>query len=342
MNEARPIEIVGGGLAGLTLGLALCRAHVPTTIFESGSYPRHRVCGEFMAGLKPATLDHLGINAFVADAVPNVQVAWFQHGRVINRHSLPFPALSLSRHVLDARLAEAFVAAGGELRTHTRIDTTDAPAGRVFASGRQRGPRSEWLGLKIHLRQVRLAGDLEFHLGRDAYVGLCRIENNGVNVCGLFRKNDDTSGTGVQLLLSYLDACGLRALGERLIAGEFDPASFCATAGLSFTAPSATDRLNLGDAFAAIPPYTGHGMSLAFESASCALDPLIRWSRGTGGWPATLSTINTAMRARFGRRLRLARVFHPFVFSARYQTILGFLNRTGLLPLRALTLAVHR
>ena len=340
MNAERPVEIVGGGLAGLSLGLALQRAHVPTTIFETGRYPRHRVCGEFMAGLKPATLDRLGLHPFLADAVPNSRVAWFQRGELINRHTLPSPALSLSRHALDARLADAFVSAGGQLRTQTRVDLAEVPPGRVFACGRQRA-QSDWLGLKIHVHHLRLIGELEFHLGRDAYVGLCRIEDGAVNVCGLFRKHDAASGTGLRLLVSYLEACGLRALGERLVTGDLDESSFCATAGLSFTTPPATDRVNLGDAFASIPPYTGHGMCLAFESAESALDPLIAWSRGAAEWPDTLRAITTTLRLRFSRRLRLARALHPFLFSARYQTILGLVNRTGLLPLRALTHAVH-
>ena len=51
MKSLQPIEIVGGGLAGLSLGLALRQQDIPVTLFEAGSYPRHRVCGEFITGL---------------------------------------------------------------------------------------------------------------------------------------------------------------------------------------------------------------------------------------------------------------------------------------------------
>ena len=53
--QLAPIEIIGGGLAGLSLGLALRRGGVPVTLHEAGEYPRHRVCGEFITGLDPAT-----------------------------------------------------------------------------------------------------------------------------------------------------------------------------------------------------------------------------------------------------------------------------------------------
>ena len=44
------LTIVGGGLAGLTLGIGLRQRGVPVTVYEAGRYPRHRVCGEFISG----------------------------------------------------------------------------------------------------------------------------------------------------------------------------------------------------------------------------------------------------------------------------------------------------
>ena len=45
----RAVTIIGGGLAGLTLGIGLRQRGVPVTISEAGDYPRHRVCGEFIS-----------------------------------------------------------------------------------------------------------------------------------------------------------------------------------------------------------------------------------------------------------------------------------------------------
>ena len=46
-----PISIAGGGLAGLSLGIALQSRGVSVTLHEASTYPRHRVCGEFISGV---------------------------------------------------------------------------------------------------------------------------------------------------------------------------------------------------------------------------------------------------------------------------------------------------
>jgi 2-polyprenyl-6-methoxyphenol hydroxylase-like FAD-dependent oxidoreductase len=68
MAEAKRITIVGGGLAGLTLGIALRQREVAVTICEAGHYPRHRVCGEFISGRGQATLARLGMSKLINES----------------------------------------------------------------------------------------------------------------------------------------------------------------------------------------------------------------------------------------------------------------------------------
>mgnify|MGYP001386703205 CR=1 FL=1 len=72
MASLKPITIVGGGLAGLTLGIGLRRRGVPVAIWEAGHYPRHRVCGEFISGRGQETLTRLGLRELLdrAGAIP--------------------------------------------------------------------------------------------------------------------------------------------------------------------------------------------------------------------------------------------------------------------------------
>ena len=62
------ITIVGGGLAGLTLGIGLRQRGVAVTLWEAGRYPRHRVCGEFISGRGQSSLARLRLLGLVQSA----------------------------------------------------------------------------------------------------------------------------------------------------------------------------------------------------------------------------------------------------------------------------------
>lgn len=337
----RRIEIIGGGLAGLSLGIALRRASVPVTVHEAGGYPRHRVCGEFITGLASSTIDRLGLQRALSGALRHREVAWSVGGRTPQIQRLPAPALGLSRHLLDDRLATMLVELGGELRTHSRIEDLASVAGRVYSTGRRRSKDSRWLGLKVHVRGLRLTRDLEMHLGDHCYVGLARIGDNAVNVCGLFRRRP-LRGQGVALLDEYLRAGGLGLLAERLESAAPDVESFCAVAALGFDRRTRSDsRICLGDASAMIPPFTGNGMAMAFQSAELALEPLVEFARGRADWAMTCRVINTALRRRFRMRLASADAFHPFLLRPSRQRWFAALGRTRLLPFGPLYATMH-
>jgi flavin-dependent dehydrogenase len=340
MPSLLPIQIVGGGLAGLAAGLALRRAGVPVTVFEAGDYPRHRVCGEFISGLDDATSRELGLWEFMADAHPHRSVTYHLRDRPLRPFSLPATAWGISRHTLDTRFAEAFVAAGGDLRTQTRVPESDTPPGRVFAAGRSRkGPF--WVGLKVHVRGVELATDFEIHLGDRAYVGLSRIETGEVNVCGIFSQRDVLE-RGPALIPAYLEAAGLGALAGRLRAADADCASFCVTAAtLGDRGVAATDRVRIGDACASIAPFTGNGLAMALQSASLAVAPLKAYSRSDSGWAESVRAIAVAQGRRFRRRLLLSSLLHPFFLERRRQSWLAALVSHNLVPFRAFYAALH-
>lgn len=341
MTALRPIEIVGGGLAGLSLGLALRRAGVPVTVLEAGTYPRHKVCGEFIAGLSDKTIARLGLAPFLADALRLREIAWFigpDGEKPARLQRLPSPALGLSRHDLDARLAAAFTAAGGTLLTHTRATASDPSPGRVVTTGRRRDTASPWIGLKVHALDLPLVRDLELHLGEDAYVGLARLPGDRVNICGLFRRRE-LCAKGPDLLLGYLQAAGLAPLAARIT--STDAASFSAVVALGFDArlPAYDGVLRLGDAGAMIPPFTGNGMAMAFQSAELALDPLLSYARGDTPWPVACQSIHAALRRHFRLRLATAHTLHPFLHHPRRQRTLARL--APFLPLRPLSAALH-
>src|ERR1022692_4825308 len=122
MAAMKPITIVGGGLAGLTLGIGLRQRGVPVTLWEAGRYPRHRVCGEFISGRGRASLARLGLLGGLQDAGAGcaMSAAFFAGNARVTMRPLPEAALCVSRFVLDEWLAREFQRLGGELRLGAR------------------------------------------------------------------------------------------------------------------------------------------------------------------------------------------------------------------------------
>ncbi len=339
MPTLLPVQIVGGGLAGLTLGIGLRQRDVPVTIHEAGNYPRHRVCGEFISGRGQETLGRLGLQKRLDDAgaIPARTAAFFTATRSAAPRPLPMNAICLSRFALDQLLADEFKKLGGELRVNTRWPSVGGQVsacsdtlkpelqreGIVRATGRrvQTEQRNErWFGLKIHARNVALAADLEMHVSSQGYIGLCKINGGEVNVCGIFRRRAGVnfSGQAVRELLRGQPGSPLRL---RLASAEFDEHSYCAVAGISLRPQRAAERheVCIGDAITMIPPVTGNGMSMAFESAEFAITPLAAWSHGEISWSATQQKIARACDKQFSRRLRWAKWPHFFLLMPALQ-----------------------
>src|SRR5690606_36695936 len=87
----RPITIAGGGLAGLSLAVALRHRGIPVKVLEAEDYPRHRVCGEFISGVSAETLAALRIAPLFDGAAEHRTVVWFDSGTPFHRDTLPSP-----------------------------------------------------------------------------------------------------------------------------------------------------------------------------------------------------------------------------------------------------------
>lgn len=329
----RKITIAGGGLAGLSLASALRLRGVPVTVLEAGHYPRHRVCGEFISGVTAETLEFLGIRELFYNVRKHTSVCWFENGRVMHSDALPEPALGISRFELDERLRLRVEGLGGVVKTNTRARPEPAE-GFVWAAGRR--PRTgQWIGLKAHLRGLSMTTDLEMHTGRNGYAGLAGVEDGWVNVCGLFRLDRQLDAIGADLLPAYLEAGGNRELAAQIRLAEWREGSFSAVAGFELGRQEVVPGLLcLGDAESMIPPFTGNGMSMAFQAAECVCTPLVSWANGDHAWLATVNECRSLLAHRFRRRLTAAQLLHRVLFESSGRSLLQTLSSARLLPFK--------
>lgn len=342
-----PLQIVGGGLAGLALAIALSKRGCPVIVHEAFDYPRHRVCGEFVAGLDGKTIHELGLQSIMNKSVMNQTTAWFHRRNPILNARLPQPAPSLSRYYLDAKLAELFCRNGGELRTGKRVNLSalqkNSAEGWIIASGRKPNTRSPLVGLKCHLRNLPISADLEMHLGKGGYAGITRVENHTLNLCGLFHRLPASGKIDRDLMLHYLQQHQLHLLAEKFDAATWVEGSFCAVAALEYVPgnDSGNGLLYLGDAAAMIPPFTGHGMALAIESANIALEPLLAYASGKSHWQNTRRTIDQESKLRFAKRRRWARCINYFLLHPPGPALLQMLAVSRLLPFDFMLRRLH-
>ena len=106
MKSKHDILIIGGGLAGLTSAIHLAKAGVSVTVVEPNSYPKHKVCGEYLSNEVLPYLNSLGFDPFDFGAT---KIDRFQlssvHGR-LTEAKLPLGGFGSSRYILDQQLAE--------------------------------------------------------------------------------------------------------------------------------------------------------------------------------------------------------------------------------------------
>jgi len=337
----RELKIVGGGIAGLSLGVALSSRGIPVTVWEAGELPRHRVCGEFICGVRRETLENLGVAEDLSDALVHSSAVWKNGaGEDLYEGVLPRPALGLSRNVLDLRLAERIRSNGGLVRIRERWRGNPLEEGIVMAGGRS-AKRTEWMGHKIHVAG-NLPSDLTLYLGEGGYVGLAPIEDGYWNLCGLFRKNPGVRAGKGEILRAYAEASGMDAVVELIDESEVRQGSAVSVAGVSFSFQSDhSGEMRLGDAWGVIPPFTGNGMSMAFESAELAVRPLEQWAHGEIEWCSAVDRVSRAHRKFLRKRFMTANLLHPILLKPAGLRMLAFLGRRKALPFRPLFALTH-
>ena len=112
------VLVVGAGPAGATAALAARRSGASVLLLDRSSFPRDKTCGD---GIAPHVLDvlaGLGVDDIAAGYEP-VRSLSLETPDGVAAGELRRPDYTIPRYVLDARIVDAAVGAGAELRRHT-------------------------------------------------------------------------------------------------------------------------------------------------------------------------------------------------------------------------------
>jgi flavin-dependent dehydrogenase len=340
------VAIIGGGLAGCSAAIRLARHGLNVVLLEASAYPRHKVCGEFMSPGCREQFNALGI----AEAVQARGAASITSSLISTpdgtrwQADLPGAATGISRHVLDALLAETARQHGAEIRTQTPVTDVRGSLSEGFTlQTRQRdtiqartvigahGKRSSidrvlnrpfmqsqhpFVGLKQHMRGVPVADRVELHTFPGGYCGMSHIEDGLTNVCLLVRLDvfQKHSQGDIENFIHWMQTQN-PLLADRLSGAVPVLEQWMSIARVPFVSRQVItdDILMTGDAAGMITPLTGDGMEIALQSGELAAQHLNAYLLTHHDADRLLSDYDRAWTETFQGRVRLGRISQFFM-----------------------------
>jgi flavin-dependent dehydrogenase len=303
MNFKYDIAILGGGLAGLTSAIHLKKQGFKVIVIEKNSYPKHKVCGEYISNEVWIYLNQIGVELeSLQPAKIDTLHFSLKTGEEIQM-KLPLGGFGISRFKLDYYLFKLAVSIGIEVIQDTVHDVSyqseiftistknstinakvalgafgkrsnlDVQLGRDFIK-----KKSNWVGIKAHYSvefPKNIVGLYHFNGG---YCGVSHVENNVVNICYLtnykeFKKYKDIEEFQEN---SMKQNNQLKTIFENATLIMDKPLTISQIA-FSKKETISNHILMIGDTAGLIHPLCGNGMAMAIHSAKLASDEVIKF-----------------------------------------------------------------
>ncbi|MFO8232096.1 MAG: NAD(P)/FAD-dependent oxidoreductase [Longimonas sp.] len=336
------VAVVGGGLAGCSVAIQMARAGHEVVVFEAGSYPRHKLCGEFLSPEAQSSLDRLGVRETLeAHHPPRIdQSVVTAPGGATDTVALPAAAWGISRYVLDALLAKQAESAGATVRTGCRVSNIEGTLDTGFTVTHAQGTTKTrtvvgaWGKHGIPDRtlgrtdltepdpvvafKAHYGGDMppviDIHAFPGGYCGCSPVEEGRFNVCWIGRRDAlQHAGSPEGMLQAAADANP--HLAERLEAGT-RCTDFCAVSQVTLDTkgPLHRDVCMVGDTAAMIAPLCGDGMAMALHAADVLVPHLHRFLAGQQAAATLRTRYASDWHAAFDTRLQWGRWVHRIAF----------------------------
>jgi flavin-dependent dehydrogenase len=290
----KEVIIIGGGLAGLTSAIHLSKLGFKVTVIEKNSYPKHKVCGEYISNevLPYFSWLNLNISELRPTAINKLQFSTL-NGKVINSE-LPLGGFGVSRYALDLFLYEKALANGCVILQDNAENivfndnrftiTTSKKAVLdsevvIGAFGKRSNvdqklnrdfiqKKSSWLAVKAHYSGDFPNDLVGLHNFKGGYCGVSKVEDNKINICYLadyytFKKHKNIEEYQDKVvsknphMKAVFNNCNL--LFDKPIT----------ISQISFSKKEAVEDhiLMIGDTAGLIHPLCGNGMAMAIHSA---------------------------------------------------------------------------
>ncbi|WP_299059109.1 NAD(P)/FAD-dependent oxidoreductase [uncultured Polaribacter sp.] len=301
------VIIIGGGLAGLCNAIHLSKFGKRVLLIEKNSYPKHKVCGEYISNEVLPYLDFLDINPFDFGAVKidNFQLSTTKNKLISAK--LPLGGFGISRFQLDLVLSEKAIENSVIILQDSVLNinfsdalfTIETKENKTFTSKIAIGAfgkrslldvkmersfiqkKSPYLGVKIHVKGEFPRDLVALHNFKGGYCGVSKVENNAINLCyitnySVFKEYKNIEDFQEKVVFKN------RFLKEIFKNSNpiWDKPLSISQISFETKKPVENHVLMSGDAAGMIHPLCGNGMSMAIQSAQMASKLILNYLNG--------------------------------------------------------------
>lgn len=299
MSDRFDLAVIGGGPAGTSAAITAARIGHRVLLLERGSFPRQKVCGEFVSSESLGLLERLlGSNhQWTSTPIKISRARIFFDGRVREMKVQP-EANSIPRFVMDHALWETAKHAGVEALENATVNEIggDGPFGIATANGHFAAKAvinasGRWSSLTGSLHVPRLGASVglkqHFHeadppISVDLYFfpgGYCGVQPVGANEINVSAMVSPRVAKELETVFALEPSLKKRSAGWKPKTELVS--TYPLIHGKPIPVQPRRDILNVGDAAGFIDPFVGDGISMALHSGTMAAEAVSKSLAGS-------------------------------------------------------------